>query len=227
MKAILAGMSLLLAFLLSVAPLQADEYSLEKFDQAPPTDKLAKPVAATLEESGIAVKRSEESTLCNIWLCKTWDVKDGFKPTLQVLYPFKLGQLIGVVEYKRRAADFRDQTIDKGVYTIRYTQQPVDGNHVGTSPTQDFFVLLKAEDDKTADILPYEKLVELSAAAAESNHPAILPLKMKQSKAEAPSIRHVEDDDWWIVQLQSAAKDGKKTSPLAFELVLVGTTSEF
>ena len=41
-------------------------------------------------------------------------------------------------------ADFRDQGIPAGTYILRYSQQPVDGAHVGTSTTRDFLALLPA-----------------------------------------------------------------------------------
>ena len=43
--------------------------------------------------------------------------------------------------------DFRGQEIKKGVYTLRYGQQPEDGNHIGTSELADFLLAIPAGVD--------------------------------------------------------------------------------
>ena len=154
-------------------------------------------------------------------------MKGDFKPTDEVLYPFEPGQLLGVVRYPRKGADFRDQDISKGLYTLRYAQQPVDGAHVGTSPTRDFLLLVSAEKDKSAGKLDLKKLVEQSADAAGSSHPAMLCLQRVAGEAgEKPTMRHNEEHDWWIVTVPGNAKAGKATKKLPVDLVVVGVSTE-
>jgi len=217
----------LVAVLSLAASAGAVDYSVEPLEEGPPKE-LSGEISKQLQTKGIKVKRGEKSTYCDIWLAKQWPVKEGFKPTLQELYPFEPGQLVGAIRYYRDRADFRDQTIPQGVYTLRFALQPVDGNHVGTAPTRDFFLLLKAEDDKSPEPLDYKKFTELSTNAVEADHPGMLYLQLSGKKPEElPSIRHNESKDWWIVTFQGNALAGEKKEKLTVELVVVGTTTEF
>lgn len=202
----------------------AVDYRVEPLDEPPPSDALPAEIAATLQTKGLRVIRGTETTFCDLWLTKTWDVKADFEPTPAVQYPFTPGQLIGVVRFARKAADFRDQDVDSGVYTLRYGQQPVDGAHVGTSPTRDFLLVLKADADQTPAIPDFKQLTAQSAEAAGSSHPALFSLqRLAEEKAARPSMRHNEEHDWWIVGFQGTTAGGQ---PLAAELVIAGVAAE-
>jgi hypothetical protein len=216
----------ILAFV-SCQSLWAAEHRVEVLKEAPPADGLSDEVAKQLDSTGMRVIRGTTREVCDIWLCKQWTVKDGFESTAEVNYPFQMAQMVGVIRYPRKGADFRDQDIDSGVYTLRYAQQPVDGAHVGTSPTRDFFVLIAADNDEAAAAMEPEQLIGKSAEAAGSAHPAMLCLqRVRDPKADAPSIRHNEEHDWWIVRGQGTTAAGEKKTPLPFELVIVGVAAE-
>ena len=216
----------LLLLLIVASPLLADdEYSAAPLD-APVPEEVSEEIAKTLSPAAIKMMKGESRTACNVWLCKEWDVEAGFEPTAQVLYPFKPGQLLGVLQFKRRSADFRDQTINKGVYTLRYMQQPVDGNHVGTSPTRDFILLVSAEQDKDPAVLDHMKLITGSAEAAESSHPAMLCLQKPADAEKLPAVRFDERHEWHILQFTGTTKAGDKASPLQVDLVVVGLAAE-
>jgi hypothetical protein len=203
---------------------QGVEYRVEALAEKPPADEVAPEIAAQLAPTGIRVIRGASTTYCDIWLLKELKATLGFKPTTEVLYPFQVGQLIGVAKYARKGADFRDQDIETGTYTLRYAQQPVDGAHVGTSPTRDFLLLSAAEKDRSLAPLEYKPLTKQSAEAAGSSHPALLAMQRVATKAnEFPAIRHNEERDWWIVALQAPLAEGK---PLVCELVVVGVATE-
>ncbi len=205
----------------------AMDLRVEKGADGPPKDELSAEVAAKLTPQSIQVIRGSNATLCRIWLCKEWNVASGFKPTTEVIYPFKPGELIGVVKFVGKSADFRDQDIAPGVYTMRYAQQPVDGAHVGTSPTRDFLLLVQAEKDRSPAPIEAKELAKLSSTAAGSAHPALLSLqKPSDAKRGDAGIHHVEEHDWWIVHLNGAAKDGTKPRELALDLLLVGKAPE-
>lgn len=204
-------------------PSLGDELRVEPLKEAPPADALSKEVAGALSSTGLRVTEDDE-TVCDIWLAEQWSVKPDFQPTLQVLYPFEPGQFIGVMRLPGKFSDFRDQTISKGVYTLRYAQQPVDGNHVGTSPTRDFLVLVAADKDKKVAQMKYDELASLSAEAAESTHPALLCMQNVVGK-ETPAMRHFEQRQWWMVRFEGQAKAGK-TEPLPVELIVSGHAAE-
>ena len=203
------------------------EHRVEVIDNLPPEESLNEAISKKLSTTGVKIIRGKRRTVCEIWLCAEWPVKAGFEPTSEVLYPFRPGQLIGVLRFRRKGADFRDQDISKGVYTLRYGQQPVDGNHEGTSPTRDFLLLVSADEDASAQPMGVEQLQKASAQAARSNHPAMLALQSTKGKpSPKPSIRHTEDDDWWILQITGTTRSGDQKGNLPMELVVAGHANE-
>jgi hypothetical protein len=197
--------------------LAADEYRIEKLEDGPPADDLSADVVAKLQTTGYKVVDADGKAVVEIWLAKEPSVTDGFEPTLSILYPFESGSLVGALKFPLKGSDFRGQEIARGTYTLRYGQQPVDGNHVGTFDTQDFLLLLPAASDTDPATLPGTDFFATSAEAAESTHPAIIPL-LKPSDAEAPSLRHIEEAEWWAAHLVA----GK--TPL--DLIVVGKAAE-
>ncbi len=211
----------LLFICLFAVPASSADYRVEPLKEAPPVDDLKKEIAGKLRTEGVRVIRGTKTTFCDVWLCQKWEAPADFKPTPEVLYPFRPGQLIGVARFARKGADFRDQDISSGVYTIRYGQQPVDGSHVGTSPTRDFLLLVRAEDEQDAGPTGVEELVERSSAAAESSHPCLLSMQRLAAKS-FPSTRHNEETDWWILALQGTVGDKQ----LPIEFVISGVAAE-
>ena len=85
------------------------------------------------------------------------------------------GQLIGALRVPEGTTftDFRGQEIKPGVYTLRYGQQPQDGNHIGTSELADFLLALPAEaDTELKPIADADALSQKSAEAAGSTYSA-------------------------------------------------------
>jgi hypothetical protein len=218
--------ALLLCLSLAFA-VQAADHRVEPFEEPAPADAVSAEIAATLAPTGVRIVRGEARTVCEIWLCKQLAAQPDFEATSAVQYPLVPGSLLGVVRYVNKGTDFRDQDIARGVYTLRYGQQPVDGNHVGTSPTRDFLLLIEAEKDKSPEVLDLKDLATASAEAAQSSHPALLSLQRPVDGGErAPSIRHNEEHDWWIVRLGGTIRAGDAEAPLDLEFVVVGHAAE-
>ena len=51
------------------------------------------------------------------------------------------------LQFVSEGHDYRDQSIAKGVYTMRYGLQPVNGDHLGVSTYRDYSLLLPAAKD--------------------------------------------------------------------------------
>lgn len=203
---------------------RAVDYKVEELKEAPPAEDLAPEIASQLAATGVRVIRGSSTKFCDVWLVKEIEATVDFKPTGEVQYPFKPGQLIGVARYSRKGSDFRDQDIDSGLYTMRYALQPVDGAHVGTSPTRDFLLLIQAEKDQSPAILEYKPLTQRSAEAAGSSHPALLSLqKTPVLPPSFPAVRHDEDREWWILAVKAPVKGAE---PIPLELVVVGVAAE-
>jgi len=195
----------------------AADHRVEPLAEAAPADALSPDIAAQLNTEGVRVIRGSNRVICDIWTCKEWPV-EAFEAG-ELLYPLAPGQLIGVVRYPRKGADFRDQPIADGVYTLRYAHQPVDGAHVGTSPTRDFLLLVPAAEDKTVDKIDPKQLAQLSTKASGTSHPSLLSLQKVEGDM---AVRNVADKDWWIVRLNGNATSNGESRPLPLDLVVVG-----
>lgn len=204
----------------------AADYTVAAAEQSLP-EEVSADIAKHLSPQAFKVS-SGKRTLCEIWLRKSVPVQADFSPSDTVLYPFDLGQVVGVVRFPRKTTDFRNQEIAAGVYTLRYGLQPVDGNHVGTSETRDFLLLSPAGEDKDPAKLEAEDLYKFSRDAAETTHPAIMPLRAVGADfddATAPAMVHEETGELWSVVLKATIDGVDKESRLV-KLVVVGHAAE-
>jgi hypothetical protein len=214
-----------LAFAVSAAVLAgaAPVNKVEPIKEAP--KGLSEKVAAIVGDQGTRVVGAK-GPVAEIWFVKAAEVKAGFKPTLNVKYPFTPGELIGALRVPDGAklSDFRGQQLDAGEYTLRYGQQPMDGNHVGTSELSDFILAVPAKDDTDpAPIKTPEQLHSKSAQASGSTHPAIFSLPPPKDAAETPALEHDAASDFWILNASLPAKaDGK---PVPLRLVVIGQSA--
>ncbi|MBM3999211.1 MAG: hypothetical protein FJ297_06670 [Planctomycetes bacterium] len=199
--------------------LLAADYGLGTLSEKGPADAVSEGVAATLGDKAIRVTRAPSQAVCDIWLCRDWTIEKDVEASGDVLYPFAPGQLVGVVRFARKSSDFRDQDIAAGVYTLRYAHQPIDGSHVGTSPTRDFLLLLPAANDRETIPLEYDRLTELSMEASGTAHPCLLSLQRKEGDED---VRHNVDRDWWIIRLEGRAARGGATKPMTIDIVIEG-----
>jgi hypothetical protein len=151
---------------------------------------LADPVASesiksALEEKGYRVLLADGSVICELWLRKALPVSSKKDVSGAVYTEIPDSTLIGVVSFPKGGGDFRGQAIKAGVYTLRYSLHPVDGNHLGISPVRDFLVMVPLADDKEADAqYKFEDLMKMSAKASGTAHPAPLSLVSFEGKAE-------------------------------------------
>jgi hypothetical protein len=210
-----------LAALLIAGSVRAADYAVEPLNEGPPADALAPDIAAQLSTTGFKVLRGKRA-VAEFWPAKKWTIRPDFAPSASVLYPLTTGSLVGAVRYGGKTTDFRNQDIKAGVYTLRYANQPEDGNHVGTFDTRDFLVMIPAAKDKTPDPIADEDLFAASAGSTESTHPAIMPLVKPEASGDLPSIRHLEEPDWWVARFGDGSGDGK----VVLELIVAGAAAE-
>jgi hypothetical protein len=200
----------------------AAEYSVAPVAELP--EGVSPNIAKTLATSGQQVT-GPDGPLCSLWLAKSLAVKDGFSATLSVKYALVPGSFVGLlrVDEGTEFTDFREQVIEPGLYTLRYGQQPEDGNHIGTSDLADFLLALPAKEDKSPGAIDdTDELSALSTEAAGSTHPAILALRPAEGvKPGDPQMSHDAADDLWILETTSS---GDK--PVVLRLVVVGFALE-
>lgn len=199
------------------------ELAVETIEDAPPTEGMSEEMVAQFGNRGFKVTSGKSKTVCEFWPRTVWPVQEDFVASSTIQYPFEFGELVGLMRYKRKGSDFRGRVIPAGVYTVRYALQPVDGNHVGTSDTRDFALLLPASEDKTVAPLEKDALFKLSKQAAGTSHPAMLCLLgVGEAGVDLPRMTHEESRDLWSLQFENAAAAGDKTSKLALSLVVLG-----
>lgn len=212
-----------LALLLSLPRLAdaSDDKTLAKVSQTPAG--LSQPLAAKLDPQGYRVQTAQ-GAVCDVWLLKDLAAKPGFKPTLNVKYPFQSGELIGVLRVADKVdfTDFRGQAIKPGVYTLRYGQQPQDGNHIGTSEVSDFLLALPAATDTNLKPLGNpESLHKASAKAAGGNHPAIFSLLPSEAPVTSAMLAK-DDNNHWVLSLPVPAVQGGKKISVSLRLIVIG-----
>jgi hypothetical protein len=220
----IAPIALLLSAFAATARAQ-EEYSVEKIASAEEAEGVSDEIAKLIAGDGVRIKRGSSRTVCELWLCKELTTEADFEKSPVRLYPFQPGQLMGLLHFPRRGSEFRDQDVSSGWYTLRFGLQPIDGNHVGTSPTRDFLMLVAAENDDLPENWDADALAEASAEAAGSSHPAMLCLQHPGDAAE-PSLRHDEANDWWVLHLLANTVADQKSKLVPLDIVVVGHAAE-
>jgi hypothetical protein len=222
------GWCLLFALYPSLAGAE-DAYKVTELKQAPPSS-IAPQISATLYPQGYRITDGAGKPFAEIWLRKSIPASGkpaGAKGVIQ--FPFLAeSELLGVLQLLGEAHDYRDQSIAKGVYTIRYGLQPINGDHLGVSPFRDYSLLLPSAKDKALAILPRKQLETESAEAAGSSHPAVLFMLSVPSSStpSAPTMIRDEEKNTWkvVLPLDLAIKGESKPMPYPVAIVVVGVS---
>jgi hypothetical protein len=208
--------------LLFLAPAiaRADGFKVEAIKDAPPAG-VAAAIAPGLNGQGYRISDDQGKPYAEIWLRQAVPATakpEGAKGTIQ--FPFLAeGELLGVLKIVGEVADYRDQAINKGVYTMRYGLQPVNGDHLGVSPFRDYTLLLPAAKDASADPLPRKKLEAQSSEAAGTSHPAVFFMLSAPAGAPVAMVHDEEKNTWRAVlplSLTVPGASGPVVHPVAF-----------
>lgn len=162
---------------------------------APPPE-LPAPVSALLQKDGYKIVGGNGSAFCEVWFRTAApsgpkSAEDGVSvPTIPQ------GALMGALRFPARGADRRGQTIKPGVYTLRYSLHPVNGDHQGVAPQRDFLLMVPAADDPGPTATPgFDDLVKLSTKASGTPHPAVLSMS-SSSNTTFPELKKEGENDW-------------------------------
>lgn len=198
---------------------------------AAPADWKAEPIGAcgaagvsgammeSLQTQGVRVSGGA-GTLCELWLRKLIPSDaHGSGADYGALTP---GAFAGVLSFASMGGDYRGNGIPPGVYTMRYARLPADGNHMGVSPTLDYFMLSPAGVDLDPNaVLEYQPLVDQSRKASGRSHPSILYL-VEPSSAAKPSMNALEGGHWSVEVTTKAGRAGGPEVDLRLAIVLIG-----
>jgi hypothetical protein len=186
------------AVLCVAAPLRAAEPQLETTEAAPP-----EAVSAEIREAvgaGALKVTADGKTLAEFWLPAEVPVKESASSELGVGFgQLAEGTLLGVVRLDQSWSDYKENPIPAGVYTLRYAVKPADGNHMGVSIYRDFLLLVPASDDASVETSwSTDELVEKSAAATGTPHPAVLALFPVWEEMSEPGLVRNDVDQWTL-----------------------------
>jgi hypothetical protein len=197
-------------FLLVVFSASAQDYKLEPVSTAAPG--LPAAYASVIQPQGFRVNGAS-GAWCEVWLAKSLPV--GAKPDdAAISFGIAQGTLLGVIRFPAKGADRRGQVIPAGVYTLRYSDFPVDGAHSGVAPQRDFALMTPiAADPEPAAKPAFDDLVKMSSKASGTPHPAVLSMETPPAGATAPSVAKEGEHDWTLTL---------KAGDLTFSIIVVG-----
>jgi hypothetical protein len=170
----------------------AQDYKLEPLDAPPSLPAAYAPVV--FQRPGFRIT-GPNGAWCEIWFRNA--IPAGPKPAdSSISFAIPQGALIGILRFPSQGADRRGQVIKPGVYTLRYSNYPVDGAHQGVAPQRDFALLTPLTADPDPNAAPaFEALVKMSTAASGTPHPAVLSLETPAGSS-FPSVTKEGDHDW-------------------------------
>jgi hypothetical protein len=163
---------------------------------APPSE-LASAIGQALEPHGTKIVSSDGKIYCEVWFRTSLPAGPKSSEESVTLPTIPHGTLLGAIRFPAQAADRRGQSIKPGVYTLRYSLQPLNGDHLGVSPQRDFLVMVPAADDKDLNSTPnFDALMAMSRKASGTPHPAVLSMWSASAGDSVPSFAKQGDTDW-------------------------------
>jgi hypothetical protein len=177
----------------AAAALAAAQYKVEPAG-APPSD-LA--VSSVLSSEGVKVVKADGSALAELWLVKQLPT-GGKAEDNTSLAGVPHGALLGVMRFPARHSDRRGQTIKPGVYTLRLSFFPLNGDHQGVAPQRDFLILSLASADTNAASKPeFDTLMDMSRKASGTPHPLVL--SVWKGEGGSPATFAAEGEHDWAL----------------------------
>lgn len=150
-----------------------------------------------------------EATL-EIWLVRQLE-KNGDGPGWSSV---ESGTLAGAVRVSGNFKEIRGKVVKPGVYTLRYGQQPQNGDHLGISLFREFLLISPAALDRDPKVLGFDGVVALSKEVIGTAHPASLSIDPPEDAPGAvlSTYQNESGHDGVVVQI----------GPIKFGLIVAG-----
>lgn len=183
-----------------------------KAEPAGPLPESAAALKNALNPEGVKIVDASGKVYCELWL-RAAPPADAKSSEQNITLPeLPHGALIGVISFPTPANDRRGQVIKAGVYTLRYSNFPITGDHQGVAPQRDFLVLGSIATDKDPNATPdFKSLMEAARQASGITHPNILSLW----KADPPQPGFAKEGEHDWVLTRSVGK-------LPLSIILIG-----
>ena len=191
--------------------------SIGAFDDPQATPSLR----SVLQKTGYGVRLRDGSLHCEIWFRSDATILP--KPITEgAIYRFSESELIGVIRFPKPTADFRNQQLPAGSYTMRYEVSPNDGNHLGASATRDFVLLIPVAADKDPHAAyKLDGLVSLSSKASGTSHPA--PMALASPGENSPLSLTKTTEGFYVFSLRLKIERGE---PIPFAIIVEGSSPQ-
>lgn len=180
--------------LLIAASAAMAQYKLEP--AGPPPSDLPPAIAETLQKDGSKVVGGGGKVVCEIWFRSEAPSGGGSTEEGVDIPTIPYGAFLGVLRFTERGEDRRGQGVQPGLYTLRYSLHPVNGDHLGVAYQRDFVVLTPIADDKDVTAaVEEEPLMNMGRKASGTPHPAVMSI-WRSRQDSIPSIQQDGDHDW-------------------------------
>jgi hypothetical protein len=179
---------------------------------------VAEAVKKAIAPQGYRVTLDDGSTV-ELWPAAQIPISG--KTREDATYSLAPSLFFGVIQFAKNARDARGNAISAGTYNLRYELQPNDGNHLGTSPTPDFLLLVPAvADTNPAQTYSFEQVIQLSEQVTGKRHPGVLNLVPADAK-QFPSVV-TDANNHTVLFFKVRTQSGE----LPLGLVVKGSTEE-
>jgi len=217
----------LFAMLLAVPAFAADEAPKVKPEKIAPPAELNDAVRDLLGDDAITILDSKGAVVSSLWFRKEIPSKATPEQVKNGLTYREIPSttLIGALQLPRTWVDFRKQEIPKGVYTLRLAIQPMDGDHMGTAPHNEFLLLCPADKDVKPDPMEVKAAHELSASSHGATHPAVLLLFPNSKPEETPRVLS-KGSGIYVLNIKRPVVAGGMKTTLGFGMTVAGHTAE-
>jgi hypothetical protein len=196
-----------------------------KTANTPAPQELAEPIRALLDAQTLQVLDAKGMPVCEVWVRKELPSKATPEQVKNGLTYRELDEslVIGAIRFDQTFTDFRKQKIKPGVYTLRLGFQPMDGDHMGTAPYQEFCLVSPAKADEKPDLMETKELREMSAKSTGTAHPSVMLLFPNEKPDNTPKIEDKSNDIFVATFKRPVNANGEKTA-IGFALTVAGHT---
>jgi hypothetical protein len=219
-----AGVAVLLAA--SPAGAVSPTSAKVRLGMSAPPQEVKEPIRQLLGERTVQVLDDQGKVAYEIWFRKEIPVKATAEDLEKGIRYSRLPQsvVLGAIRLGETWSDFRRQRVRPGVYTLRLGFQPMDGDHMGTAPFNEFCLLIPAASDTSPNPMEFKKMFELACKAAGSSHAAIMMLYPNYQPGEAPELVNKGGGNYVLNWKEDLTADGQK-GVLGIGLTLFGATT--
>jgi len=170
------------------------QYKLEPAGAVP--SQVPSAFQDVLAADGYKIVEGKDKIVGEYWLVKTAPTGRQTSDAAVDIPGVPLSSLLGILRLQSKGEDRRGQSLAPGIYTLRYSWNPVNGDHQGVALQRDFLVLTPLADDPDPAAKPaYDELMKWSRKASGTPHPAILGL-WRSRHENLPELAPEGDTDW-------------------------------